>query len=63
MSATMKVEGKTLVIRVDLDKPLVESSTGKTLMLHPADGEKFGYDGKSFTVNLNVFTRNPAYKK
>lgn len=58
----MSVEGKTLVIRVDLTKRLGPSSSGKTEIVGTTAGaaKVKGPGGADISVGLNVFTKPKA---
>lgn len=57
---SVKVEGKTLVIRIPMQKP-TPSASGKTLVCASTHGNvktECKVDGKVLTVGLNAYIRN-----
>ena len=52
----MKIEGNTLVIRVDLSKELGPSSSGKTTIIATTEGN-ISVPGREEKVGLNVYRK------
>ena len=56
----MKIEGSTLVIKVDLSKPGEVSSSGKSLVIGSTEGNVSVEGKEEIKVGLNVYTKKSA---
>lgn len=58
---SVKVEGKELVIRLPINKPLVPSKSGKSLIVATTSGNKAvdcKIDGKILTLGVNAYVKD-----
>ena len=53
----MKVEGSTLIIRVDLNKEFGPSSSGKTIIIASSEGNQSVPDRDGVKIGLNVYKK------
>jgi hypothetical protein len=53
----MKVEGNTLVIKVDLTKEFGPSSSGKTIIISSTEGNQSVPDRDGIKIGLNVYKK------
>jgi len=64
MSANIKVDGKKLTVTVpDLSNEKGVSASGKTILIATASEKIAGPGGHQLTVQLNVYRKNPDYRK
>ena len=57
---TAKIEGKELVIRIDLEANPGPSASGKTIVIASTHGNQAAgieYKGKPVTIGLNAYTK------
>jgi hypothetical protein len=58
METTVEIDGKTLIIRLSLQKPVRSKSTGKTLVIASTHGTvptEARLKGKQVSINVNAF--------
>jgi len=55
----MKLDGDTLVIRVDLAKRLGDSKSGKTVLVATTEGNVKVPGSKEIQIGLNVYEKKP----
>jgi len=53
----MKVEGNTLIIKVDLTKDFGPSSSGKTTIIASTEGNQSVPDQENVKIGLNVYKK------
>ena len=53
----MSVDGKTLVIKVDLTKEFGPSSSGKTIIIASTEGNQSVPDNDGVKIGLNVYKK------
>lgn len=61
MSAEVKIEGKTLVVRIPINDPPAISASGKSLVLASTNGNQptaAVFQGKPIVLGLNAYVKN-----
>ena len=58
-NVSMKVEGDTLVIRVDIKKRMGPSQSGKTIVIASTEGNQQLPENKRVRVGVNVYEELP----